>query len=110
MVKVVGFSKRISKEGREFNTLLLQGGIGVVKSKNGKTYISAHKVSLVCTLSEDECKQQIGSLLPGTIEKVACDPYEFTLQQTGEKVMLDYSFRYSPENASASIEEAAFAV
>ena len=107
MVKIIGTEKR-SSNGRTFNVLILQGGIIVAKSKTtGKTYLTAHRVSTVCTLDEANCKQQIGSLLPGTIEKVACAPYDFKLPQTGEIVKLDYTFQYNPETVSA--EEAAFA-
>jgi len=59
---------------------------------------------MVCTLDDEGCKHQIGTSLPGTIEKVACDPYDFKVPQTGETVKLDYTFRYNPE--SASVEEA----
>lgn len=108
MVKVIGTEKRTSKEGSSFNVLLLQGSIDVVRSKTtGKSYITAHKISMVCTLDEENCKEQIGTKLPGSIEKIACEPYEFTIAQSGEKVQLDYTYRYNPENVSA--EEAVFA-
>jgi hypothetical protein len=88
--------------------LLLQGSIDVVKSNTtGKQYITAHKVSMVCTLDQDSCKEQIGTKLPGSIEKVSCAPYEFMIPQSGEKVMLNYTYQYNAENVSA--EEAVFA-
>ena len=107
MVKVIGMEKR-SSEGRDFNVLILQGKLDVVLSKTtGKPYLTAHKVSMVCTLDDESCKEQIGLKLPGTVEKVACEPYEFTIAQSGEKVQLDYTYRYNPE--TATIEEAVFA-
>ena len=107
MVKVISFEKRTAFDGRKFNVLILQGGIDMIKSKRtGKSYLTAHKVSMACTMDEETAKEQIGSKLPGTIQKIECEPYEFIIPQSGEKVMLDYTFKYSPE--TASMEEAAF--
>ena len=107
MVTIIGTEKRTSADGRKFNVFVLQGGIDVVKSKTtGKSYITTHKVSMVCTLDDVSAKQQIGTKLPGTIQKVACDPYDFKVPQTGEMVKLDYTFQYNPE--TVSMEEAVF--
>ena len=108
MVKVIATEKRTSADGRKFNVLILQGGIDVVKSKRtGKSYLTAHKVSMVCTLDEVSAREQVGAKLPGTVQKIACEPYAFKVPQTGETVQLDYTFQYSPE--SVSMEESVFA-
>ena len=108
MVKVIAFEKRTSADGRKFNVLILQGGIDLVKSKRtGKSYLTAHKVIIVCTMDEESAREQVGTKLHGTIQKVACEPYEFTIPQSGEKIMLDYTFQYSPE--TETMEEAVFA-
>ena len=36
--------------------------------------------------------------MPGKIVRILCEPYEFTIPQTGEMVLLGYSYRYQPDD------------
>lgn len=99
MVKITGYSFRESNEGKPFYALTLQGGIEVVKSSNGGSYVTIRKCSLPTTFDEETCKSLIGQELPGSIQKIACDPYEYTIQQTGEVITLSYRFEYVNEEA-----------
>lgn len=108
MVKVTGFKKRTSDEGREFYVLVLQGGIQTVKSKvTGKQYITAVKANMVSTFSEQECREAIGTKLPGSIVKQNCSPYDYVIPQSGEKIQLDYTYVYS--DSPVGLEENVFA-
>ncbi len=47
------------------------------------------------------CKQLIGTKLPGKIEKVPCEEYEFAIPGTEEVVKLNHAYKYSAEPATA---------
>jgi len=109
MVTIIGVEKRTSEDGKkDFNVLILQGGIEAVRSKaTGKNYITARKANIVCTFDEATAKELIGGKLPGSIEKQSCEPYEYKIPQSGEVVQLDYTYVYT--NEGAENEEAVFA-
>jgi hypothetical protein len=48
----------------------------------------------------------IGEKIPGSVQKQSCEPYDFTIKDTGEILHLDYRWAYVPEGAT--IEEAVF--
>lgn len=106
MVTVVDFSLRVNKEGKEFYALILQeGGLSLVQSKQtGNFYATAKKCSIGSTFNEQTCKAMIGEKITGSIQKKQCEPYEFTVKESGEIITLDYRWVYLPEGAT--IEEA----
>lgn len=106
-VKVIALQKRTTEDGkREFVALTLQGGVEVLKSKkSGMPYVTARKVNIVSTFDEDTAKQMIGKTLPGTIDKIPCEPYDF-VTKTGETVSLDFKYAYNPDSVTS--EEAVF--
>ena len=101
MVTIIDYTLRTSNEGRSFFALILQGGIEIVKSANGSTYVTIRKCSLPTTFDELTCKSLVGQDLPGTIQKVECDPYEYTIEKTGEIIMLSHRFEYVNQEAQA---------
>ena len=94
MVKVIDYKSRETSEGKAFFVLILQGGIEIIKSMSGSIYATAKKASLPTTFDSDICKGLIGVEMPGTIEKVPCAPYEYTIQETGEIVTLNHRYEY----------------
>jgi hypothetical protein len=103
MVTIVDYKERTNSSEEKFFVLILQGGIEVVVSKaTGKPYITARKASIPCTFNEVVVKTLIGTTMSGVIEKIQCDPYDYTLPN-GEVIQLDYTYQYSSE--PASIEE-----
>ncbi len=95
MVRIVNYQQRQTEDGRTFFVLELQGGIEMVKSQEtGKFYVTARKATISSTFDELTCKALIGSELPGAVEKVACDPYEYTVKETGEVITLSHRFEY----------------
>jgi hypothetical protein len=98
MVRIINYKKRETEEGKEFFVLELQGGIEMVKSKEtGKFYVTARKASISSTFDELTCQALIGTELPGKVEKVECEAYEYTIKDTGEVITLNHRFEYSEE-------------
>lgn len=100
-VKIVDYKLRTSESGKAFFTLSLQGGVEIVQSSSGKQYVTARKANMPTTFDEMTCQTLIGQELPGTIQKVVCDPYEYTVQDTGEIITLNHRYEYTQEDAPA---------
>ncbi len=101
MVTIVNYKKRLSSEGKEFYSLILQGGIEMVRSaETGNFYATVKQCSISSTLTEEGCKAVIGEKLPGKIQKVLCEPYEYTIQDTGEVIELSHRWQYVEDTAT----------
>jgi hypothetical protein len=95
MLKVSGYNFRTAQQdGRPFYSLTLQGGIEIVRSSNGSSYITNRKCSLPTTFDEETCKGLIGSEIPGSIQKVDCPEYQYTIEATGEIITLSHRWEY----------------
>lgn len=113
MVRIINYQKRMTEEGKEFFTLDLQGGIEIVKSQEtGKHYMTARKASMSCTFDEATCQSLLGTELPGSVIKVDCEEYAYTIKDTGEVITLSHRFEYvdqepaiTPEKSKTTIEE-----
>jgi len=98
MVKIANYRQLNNAEGKPFFTLELQGGLELVKSNStGKFYATVRTASVSTTFDEATCVSMIGQELPGSIQKVECEPYEYVVASSGEKVQLTYSWTYMPE-------------
>jgi hypothetical protein len=97
-VKIIDYKVReAAQDGRQFCVLIIQGGVEIVKSTNGNSYVTIRKVSLPTTFDEVTCQSLIGTELKGTIEKVDCLPYDYTIQETGEVIKLAHKWEYKEE-------------
>ncbi|ESU23798.1 hypothetical protein FEDK69T_12090 [Flavobacterium enshiense DK69] len=95
MVRIVNYQQRQAEDGRTFFLLELQGGIEMVKSQEtGKFYVTARKAVIPSTFDEVTCKALIGTELPGAVEKVECEPYDYTIRDTGEVITISHRFEY----------------
>ena len=98
MVTIVDYKVRMNGEGDPFNALIVQGGIELVKSKEtGMFYATAKKASIPSTFDDKTCESLIGQELDGTVQKVSCEPFEVTDQETGEIREMDYRWVYVKE-------------
>ncbi len=98
MVKIVDFKTYETQDGKDFCTLIVQGGVEAVKSRETeKIYLTARTASVACTFSEAVCKSLIGTELNGGIQKVEVDPYEYTVKETGEVIRLSHRYEYVDE-------------
>ena len=104
MLTIINFEKRQSASGKEFFSLILQGGVEMVRSaETGQYYATIKRCSVTSTLDEEACKAMVGEQLDGKIEKVQCTPYEFVIPQTGEVVELSHRWIRNPgPNASGA--------
>jgi hypothetical protein len=100
MVTVIGYETRKNKENEPFMALILQGDLVLVQSsETGRFYATAKKTSITSTFTEEQAKALIGRQIEGRIEKVASEPYEYTVEETGEVITLSHRWEFLPENA-----------
>jgi len=104
MVKIIDYKTRSNDQGKEFNVLIVQGGVEPIKSRTtGKVYFSTRTASVPSTFDEETCKELIGTSFEGKVAKVKCEPYDYTFKETGETVEL--SFRYEYVNEELDVTE-----
>ena len=104
MVTITSYNERENKEGRKFYALTVAGGMEMVLSEeSGRYYATSKTASVTSTFDEKTCKGLVGTKLPGKISRVKCDPFNYTVQETGEVISLTHRWAYSPDEAS--IEE-----
>ncbi len=66
MVTIVDYRACKSSDGNEFFSLILEGDLTMVQSKEtGNWYATAKRSSITSTFSEDRAKKLIGRELPG---------------------------------------------
>lgn len=100
MVRIINYKERVREDGESFYVLELQGGIQMVKSQQtNKFYVTAKRATIPSTFDETTCKALIGTELPGEIQKVDCDLYDYTIKETGEIIQLDYRYEYCEEES-----------
>ena len=99
MVHVKNYALRERKDGETFIALELMGGLELVQSaETGRFYATIRKCSIPSTLDEPTAKMMIGQQIEGEIVRVQCDPYDFTIPDTGEVISLSHSYTYTPES------------
>ena len=97
-VTVVDFKPRQNAEGETFYTLILEGDITMVQSREtGNFYATKKQASMTSTFDEETAANLIGKTLPGRIERVDCEPYEFTIEDSGEVITLSHRYQFIPE-------------
>ena len=105
MITITGYALRQSNEGKQFVTLQLQGDIEMVQStQTGRFYATAKRCSIPSTFTEDVAKALAGTRMPGTIERVECEPYEYVVPETAEVITLKHRYEYFSEAPAVSIE------
>lgn len=98
MVKIVDHKTSVNKEGKEFISLKLQGGVTAIQSQQtGGFYLTANTCQIASTFDEETAKTLIGNEIPGRVVRVETEPYEYTIKQTGEVITLTHKFVYMPE-------------
>jgi hypothetical protein len=98
MVIVSNYFLRTNKEGKPFISLELTGPVEMIQSMfSGKLYATAKKCTVSSTFTEDIATTLIGTKLPGRIDRVETEPYEYTAPGSNEKVILNHTYIYVPE-------------
>lgn len=103
MVTIIDFRKSQTNEGKDFISLKVQGGVTAIQSQQtGRMYLTAQTAFVPYTFDELTAKSLIGSTIDGTVKRVSCEPYEYTIKETGEVVMLSHRFEYASEESIAN--------
>lgn len=98
MVTICGFSERQSKDGKPFFSLQLRGDMEMILSaESGRYYATARTASISSTFDQKTCQELVGRKLPGRITRIACEPYDFAIPETGEVITLKHHWTYSPD-------------
>lgn len=98
MVTIRNFHQHENAEGKKYITLELVGDIEMIQSKQtGRFYATVRKCSIPSSLDEVTARLMIGRNLPGSILKKECDPYSYTMAETGEVVTITHRYDYFPE-------------
>lgn len=101
MVRIVNYQQREADDGNVFYALIISGGVELVQSRQTNNfYATSRKSSITSTFNEETCKALLGTEIPGEIVKQECEPYEYTIKETGEIVELSHRFVYVPEKPS----------
>lgn len=101
MVTVTGYVYRTQKEGEQktYIALELEGDIEMVQSQNtGRHYATVRRCTVSSTFDELTAARMVGKQMPGSIERVPCEAYDFTIEATGEVIKVGYRWDYVPEN------------
>lgn len=108
MVRIIDYKARLSDDQRVFYVLELQGGLEMIMSKTtGQFYATAKKASITSTFDEETCKALVGTEMEGSITKQECEPYEYTVKETGEVIMLSHRYVFTPKVEAVSKEDLA---
>lgn len=87
------------KDGETFYCLIVEGSVEPVRSeKTGRIYFTARRATVPTTFDQKTCKKVIGAEFDGDVVRVACDPYEYTIEDTGEIIELSHRWEFQDEN------------
>ena len=107
MVQIVDYKERTNADGEKFYALILQGGLDMVKSQDTANYYATSRAaSVTSTFDEETYKGLIGQEIPGSVQRIPCEPFEFTVEETGEVLTLEHRWSYLKEGDT--IEEIVF--
>jgi hypothetical protein len=97
MVTIKSFKECTSKDGRSFIILELSGGVEMVQSQQtGKFYATVRKCFIPATFEADTAEALVGTKMEGEIVRVQSEPYDYTVQTTGEVITLQHTYSYQP--------------
>jgi hypothetical protein len=95
VVTVIDVLEIENAEGDTFVSLVLQGGITMIQSKSsGKFYATTKRTRIASTFDLEDAKHMIGEKIPGSIQKVPCEPYEYQIPDSNETVTLDFTYKF----------------
>lgn len=104
MVTVVSIKVSENNETKEeFYSLVVQGDIELVQSKQtGRMYATARECIISSTFTEQVALQMVGQTMPGNVEKVECEEYDWVNPDSGEIIRLSHRYEYVAEGAKVT--------
>lgn len=97
MVTIVEVAERTAANGNVFCSVMVAGDVSVYTSAEGKASLVALKASIPSNLPKDVLESMIGNKLPGKVERVETEPYQWTNPNTGEEITLSHTYKYVPD-------------
>lgn len=105
MVKVKNYHVRKSEDGEQYMSLELEGDVAFVQSQNtGRFYATTRRCFMYAAMDESTAKALVGTQMPGTIERVSADPYDYIIPGTSEVRRLSYTYQFRPDEAAETFE------
>ena len=106
MIKIIDYKLSENNLGKGFVSLKITAGLEPVQSRSsGKFYLKQKSCYIPSTIDVASVESVIGTQLPGKIERVACEPYSYTIEQTGEVVELSHRYEYQPDDVMEEVED-----
>jgi hypothetical protein len=99
MITIIDAVERKNSKGETFTSLILSGGVEMVKSQNNKFYATVRKCSVPSTLDLPVAKSMIGEKMSGSIIKKPCEPYIYTTPK-GEDIELEFTYEFVQETSN----------
>lgn len=104
MVTIIKTKIATNSEGKEFVAAKLLGDAELVQSMNtGRFYLTAKQCYVSTTFTPEIANALIGTKLPGFIERVACEPYNYKTEG-GEEITLTHRYTYAPPKAVGTLK------
>jgi len=98
MVIVKDLKPITKSDGEKFYCLIVEGKMEPVRSeKTGRIYFTARRATVPTTLDEKACKAALGTTFEGNVGKVECEPYKYTIEETGEVIELSHRWEFVDE-------------
>ena len=108
MVTITKHFQREDAEGNPYSMLEISGEMEILFSKaTGMPYATNRKCSMPATFPAEVCMSLLGKQISGSIKKIDCEAYDYTVPETGEVIRLEHRWQYAPETNGAN-EEAIF--
>lgn len=108
MVRIINYVKRQAEDGKEFFALEISGGLEMVKSQiSNQFYATSKRTFVPSTFDELTCQSLIGTEMQGFVVKQDCEPYDYTIKETGEVIKLAHKYVYELEPSTVTKEEKA---
>jgi len=99
MVIVKNYHLREGEQGNYYSLELI-GEPELIQSQNtGRFYATIRRCFISSTFDETIARMMVGKQIKGNIVRVQCDPYEYTLPETGEVITIGHRYDYMPEQA-----------
>lgn len=97
MLTVTNYRVFTGNSGEKFVSLELTGGIEMIQSKtSGDFYTRTKRCFIPFTDGEEAAELLLGTLIPGSIQRVKCEPYDYQLK-SGEVATLNHKYKYQQE-------------
>lgn len=97
MVTVTNYFVRNNQAGEPFIALELTGDLEMIQSsETGRFYAAAKRCTVSSVFEESIAKTLVGKQLPGSIDRVECEQYDYVVPGTTEVRTLTHTYVYSP--------------